>query len=281
MLSRILLFIGFAIMTLCAFGQGLTLRDVSFVSATGNVSAGGTTGGGSPTAPPTPTEWWEMDETGSNNRIGSVTSLAMVPANGAAGTGPGHDTGLINNAFKMLASNGVNEPAARLRNTAGFGTLATDGSSISLAFWIYAAPTATPWVYFDIYDGGFSFLSSIEIQYIGSDLYMDAYNDTPSELIDIELTSHGGRDSSWHFWVIVWDSSTSKLKFSEDGGAFTLSSGTITLQDGAQAQLLIEKATLGAEYRIDQFGIWTTHGLTDNEIDWLYDAGAGREYTDF
>jgi hypothetical protein len=268
-------------------GQGLTLRDVAFSAGPGGGSSaqGGTSGGGG--APPSPDLFWEMDET-SGDRVDEVEGLALTPVNGAFGTGPGYDTGLIGNAFRMLAANGsVNEPAALLENSAGSTDIHfTSGNTVSMAFWILAANTTghTPRILLSFYDSMDNYLSELQWWYTGSepaDLQFYAYNDADSADSVLTLADHPERDGTWHFYACVYNGSTGKVKMSEDGGSFSEASDTATLVSAATGYLKFYPAFHNKEWRVDQVAVWFNHALTDAEVDWLHNSGSGRQYTDF
>jgi len=233
------------------------------------------------TGPNNPTLWWEMDET-SGNRIDSVEGVIMEPRNGDAGTGPGVGTGRINNAFKLLATNFIAEPAARIRNTADFDLMAPSPSnSVSLAYWVYIDSAAIASMEFDFYRN---------LDYIGG-MYMWVGNGTNQQYCYIEDFEKGYyedfyittniKDSAWHLCVLIWDASSGRLKLSIDDGPFLDTQGGIPMLSGDEGQLVFSRAVVTYEWRVDQVGYWRNRHLTRADITWLYNNGNGRTYSDF
>jgi hypothetical protein len=259
-----------------ALGQGFTIRDAGFVGSTGGGTGGGSPGGGGgggESAPPAPSFFWELDET-SGNRVDSVASLALVPSGG----GVASDTGKIGNAFKNVVG-GVAEPSSKIQISLST-SLATDGSSLSFAWWLKPNSGSFPIIQFETYDSSDVFVSGIGWAFSGTTLYVEAWNDDPFDVGTVELASHPVRDGNWHLMVMVWDAADGKVKYSEDGAAFTESPDSLTLASDAKGTLYIRNANTN-EYRVDLFAVWLNHAITASEASWIYNGGAGRAYADY
>jgi hypothetical protein len=260
-----------------ARAQGLTLRDPAFVGVISS-SASQVGGGGGGDTPPTPTEYWTMDETGSLNRVGSVHSVAFVDQSG--GSTADHATGLYNNALKLTTGT-----AQAMRVTTSSTDLAyTTGDSISMSWWTYfetSPATRIPIMELALKDGGDSDAGYIAVQMdSGGGSFAAWVWDNDAEYDEITsvptLTT-----SSWHHWVLTYDGGTELLQLTVDETLVGTTSIPVTLPTSPAARLRIETGATAATTRWEEFGVWMDHKLTAGQATWLNNGGAGKTFTDF
>lgn len=248
-----------------ACAQGLSLRDTAFVgSLSGGSGGGGTSGGGTPA--PSPGEYWDMQEA-SGNRVGEISGTTLVPS-AAIGSG----TGLYGNMAQWSST------ADLVATMPAY----TSGQSISVNYW-------QKWVTYSVgaFMPDFTFYTDNENDYLYAQIDADAgppyelnaylVNNATEEFVTGTFTA------SLDYWLMV------TLVY--DGGA-----GTLTLYLNGVAEGTTPSVTLGSDsdpaLRFDAGSGNETGGLdevyfkygyafTADDVTWLYNAGAGRQFSDF
>lgn len=86
-------------------------------------------------------------------------------------------------------------------------------------------------------------------------------------------------DGEWHMLAVIYDDAAGVVKWSVDAGAWT-SSETVTWAvppcDSGSIQFL--RPTLSDSLGVDECGIWLGHALSDANVAYLFNGGAGRTW---
>lgn len=270
-----------AILFLCAsaFGQGLTLVDFVFIAGTNTVSGGG--GGGTA---PGPTEYWDFQEA-SGNRVGEVLGTILPPT--GSGTAISSTAGLYGDA--ALFPNTFASGHRHLDGSSSLPSYETD-SDFSINYWMKWVDTnAAGYVTaLNVYANAFD--DSVGILYnpfAGSGLFptntFSAYIDHGSGT-DSDVVSSGivNPTTTWQMLTIVYSGTTHLLSFYINGSLIgTTSTPVVYTHTGPLDEIDIDGETGANSSAFDEMAMFLTHALTQDEIDWLYNAGAGRQYSDF
>lgn len=82
--------------------------------------------------------------------------------------------------------------------------------------------------------------------------------------------------------TIVYSGTTHLLSFYINGSLIgTTSTPVVYTHTGPLDEIDIDGETGANSSAFDEMAMFLTHALTQDEIDWLYNAGAGRQYSDF
>ena len=91
--------------------------------------------------------------------------------------------------------------------------------------------------------------------------------------------------NQWHLAAVRWQASTQTAGVSLDGGAFIEAVLPASMRQGAYPIVLGTPSNGFSTYNfddpLDEAAIWRDYLLTDEDVTWLYNAGAGRSYADF
>jgi hypothetical protein len=218
--------------------------------------------------------WWTFDET-SGNRADSHGSNTAVPT----GT-PGYGTGKKGNALDLEITS-VNEYLT-----------VTDNDSISLNATDF---TICGWVYFESLSG--TTLAFLLSKYAAAYEYSLYYTPGATNRFNLTVFHNGVNDpitasvagattGVWYFIAATFNNTSKALTISVDNG--TPGTATATGKTIANTATNLFIGTLSAapgndaytlDGMMDEWAIWK-RVLTAEEITWLYNAGAGRTYSE-
>ncbi len=255
----------FAFFVVNSFGQGLTLRDTAFVAALSGSHPAPGGGGGGGSEPSAPSYYWSFEETGSSvDRLDQVASKILRPN----ASGEKSASGLQGLAVHWGACDDYNFVTP---DPNGIGY--TSGNDLSVAYWMKKTATdAEDMTRFKFNTDGSHHLNVIQSGPTDLDVY---FNGTSHE-INPSYT----HDTSWHLFSIVYDGGTDILEFFIDGVSKGSSSTPYALAGYTDVEITLD-GRCGDEMLIDELAIWMNHKLDADEMTWLINSGAGRQWSDF
>lgn len=258
-----------AILFLCVstLGQGLTLTDFVFIAG-GTASSGG--GGGGGTAPG-PTEYWDFQEA-SGNRIGEVLGTVLAPVGGSIGNTA---SGVYGNAAEWNAAQGFE---------ADLPAYATN-QSFTITYWMQRVTNTGKRAMEMRFEGGSGLGDWVAIRQHNGVTYADgwqAYIDTEDFPGSDEVTVTDAQTTAWVMLTMVWHADTGLLDLYTDGALRGSTTTPITI--GPAAAAFLEIANTGSSIettRMDELYYKLGTALTADQIDWQFNGGAGRQYSDY
>jgi len=211
--------------------------------------------------------WYDMDEASGTRYDSTASNLDLTDVN-TVGTMAGK---YGNAAYAVKANN------EKLTNTS-FTNI--NAGSWTIASWVYLHEV-TAWQRFFVLSQGTtgilmpSYISSTQLYIEMKDSSSTIKIDRPAGLF---LTI-----DQWDFFTIHYDASTRKISMSVNGGALYTSAAALTGTQYTMSALYLNANEFGSTNLFtsgwDGFGVWE-RVLLSEERTWLYNAGAGRQYSD-
>lgn len=240
----------------------LQLSQQGIISGAG----GGGGGGGNPLTKLQ--NYWECGDTIDSHGTADVTLTSVT-----------YGTGLIGNAWDTNGGQ-IQTPDGAHSSTGNF----------SLAMWVYFdTRSANDYLCWNCWHGSSGAYVPGDWMLIvnGSNqvqFYMSVDGTFNSSAGDTVLTSaHTVGTGAWHFVVITFDSTSKLMQISVDNNTLESTTHTGTYYNAGDVLRfgrLTETYVHAFDGRYDCVGYFTDV-LTQDEVTWLYNSGAGRAYADF
>lgn len=270
-----------AILFLCASasGQGLTLTDVGFVAVVSAPALGGG-GGGSPA--PGPTEYWDFQEA-SGNRVGEVAGTIWAEEHGSVSA----TTGIYGNAAAIPDSYGGSSFARGFEISGTVPSYTTD-QDLSVNLWHKFVDTSQAGyaIELDIWANGFGDFIQLIWNPSGGDAFYTFETWTASvwhgaghdSIETVPLTL----DSNWHMFTLVYNGTTDFLSFYMDGTLIgTTDSPIVFTNSGALDGIDLLRTNGMNGQALDEGYLKVGYALNQDEIDWQWNGGLGRQFSDY
>lgn len=233
----------------------------SFPRAGFVAAAGG--GGGSSPGTTNLCAYWKLDET-TGNRADSHGSFTME-TNGSVGY-----------VSDGIQGNAADCDGAQFLKTIAYsaGTLFGASGPFTMAGWVRPSSSIAGFQTF-VYalDGGNFILMRFTA---AGDISLLIWDTT---WVECGLYGHNITDDAWHFVAFGIDGSN-KGFIKVDGNARDTDAATLSTQANRATNTKLTQFGSGNPFGdLDEWGIWK-QALTDEELDWLYNSGAGKTYAD-
>ncbi len=231
-------------------------------------------------------EYWTMEETAHNDRVGKVADTHLVYGGGAGHLTVNEGPGVYGNSLQCHGNGFVPFGTNPILAVPGDGVLALKnaGNGFSLFCWVYISNP--PDMAMDIF---------VQFGTSGNRSQKGSLGWNP-EVAGIELS---GTDSNGTFWALaptppplgVWffghifyNQTLGKMGVQINNGApeYTVASGLVySASDLGWIEVTWPSAAFSVTdttERVDEMGIITTRMLTPTEVTFLYNSGAGRTW---
>lgn len=225
-----------------------------------------------PTSPGTTglVAWWALDEA-SGDRADSHSGGYTLTDNNTVGAGTAH---VGANAASFAAAS-----SEYLSTANGSVLAAVAGSSWTITGWANPV-TVTGGAPLGTWDGGFAGLAlRLNTGGTANSIVAQWINDAGgSVLAEAAVAQAAG---TWAFFAVTYDAVANRLYMRTNG---TTSAGTVTSGTySAQAEFRLGDWGEPGPHsyyngRLDEVAVWS-RALSTDELDWLYNAGAGRAYS--
>lgn len=249
---------------------------------------------------PGPSFYWKMDEPASP-WVDSVEGFLLPTTSGVISSDPGK----IVNCVHLPGAGG---PYTQLGNNSGlpdaFADFAYNGKGITVLEWFKVPFIDTSTFGPDLVNGPqfWTALGGSGLQYGGFQAAWANFG-TGGPAFTVWFQDNGGTlflacqqptfpwaDGQWHFLAFVYDGVSGTLKYRVDNGAW-VNNSTAQLWGiyNPVASFVIPNQPAGkmswdggfnanSEISIDEVAVWMGYALTDAQVDYMYNGGAGRTW---
>jgi hypothetical protein len=209
--------------------------------------------------------YWEFESTSWLDS--HTTANTLTPHNS-----PSLGTGVVGNSAQLGAAS--SKYFSHVNNT----SLNVAGTDFSIAVWVYYDAGTSGTAIVSKSGGGFAFDFRVGAGYVTANLPDFSIANVSNVSNTVGFT--GSLPSDPRFIVAVADFTNSLIKISVGGSTFETAAITIGSITGSTADFQIGAAnsTDFWDGRVDQIGFWK-RALTQAEVTFLYNSGAGRAYS--
>lgn len=218
------------------------------------------------TSPGTPAEYWDMQE-GAGDRVGEISSTIMTGA--AVGNSA---SGLYGNCAEW------NTTADLIAIVSAY----TTGGDVALNFWFrIPSPSGLDIPQF-FYETGATLGDALDFeQWNGVDGTSGAYSYADGDVFrDITAGYGDAQTSNWRMVSISYNGVSGILSFYLDGSLVGTTASAVVLGSRATPRIRINGYNGMETVRVDE--IYFKYGtFTSANVTWMWNAGAGRQFSDF
>lgn len=216
--------------------------------------------------------YWTMDETGMSPRVDKVTGDALAPYTNHLDFDS--SAGLHGNALHLSELNPTN-PVGAAGVLGSFSADTKDGG-LSVAVWVNAASAAATFAFINVgltNGGSNAFDLEVDVGSSSAFLYQDAAGTHQSIPISIPV-------GSWQFLHLFFDKATGKAGYSINNGAESTFGSSLVSGNGDGYSVDVRTAGMSpfTDVLIDELAVCLNHKFTPAQVDYLYNAGAGRTW---